>query len=151
MKNPTIKDKLWHVMAIITFVSATALVIIFLFWTLYPYKVSEVKVPIEIMNKNNQIRIGEKIEMKLQVSKPNNIKPEGSVFITCDDGNLVTMASLTANLPVGDYTVINDKYTLPHKVAVGAKCNFNFRNVYQVNPIREIVKNWYSEQFEVIK
>lgn len=144
------ESRFWHFITLLTFISASVIVITCLFWTLYPYQVSDVKVPIGITNENNQIKVGEKIEMKLQVTKPNNIKPEGSVFITCNDGNLVTMASLTANLPVGEYTVLNDKYTLPPKVAVGSKCVFNFRNTYQVNPIRSINKEWQSEQFEVL-
>lgn len=151
MRERTIKDRLWHTMAIVTFALASIIVMTALFWTAFPYQVSDVEVPIKILNKDNQIRIGEPIEMELIVSKPNNIKPEGSVFITCNDGNLVTMNSLTTNLPAGNYKVINNRYVLPPKVAVGTTCQFNFRNVYQVNPIREIVKDWYSEEFEVIK
>jgi len=151
MRRMAHESRFWHFVTLLTFISASVIVLTCLVWVLYPYQVSEVKVPIEIMNENNQIRVGDKIEMKIQVNKPNNISPEGTVFITCDDGNLVTMASLTANLPVGEYTVLNDKYTLPPKVEVGSKCVFNFRNSYKVNPIRNIVKEWYSESFEVIK
>lgn len=145
------ESRFWHFITLLTFISASVIIVVCLFWVFYPYQVSEVKVPIEIENENNQIRVGERIEMRLQISKPNNIKPEGTVFISCDDGNLVTMASLTSNLPVGEYSLINDKYVLPPKVAVGSKCTFNFRNSYQVNPIRDIVKSWYSESFEVIR
>lgn len=151
MKYNKLKDKVWHAIAIITFVSTTILVLIMLFWTIYPYKVSEVKVPIKILNDNKQIRIGETIEMEIQVNKPSELKPEGSVYITCNDGNLVTMNSMTTNLPVGEYTVVNRLYKLPPKVAVGSKCKFNFRNVYQVNPIRDITREWASEDFEVIR
>ena len=145
------ESRFWHFITLLTFISASIIVLTCLFWVFYPYQVSEVKVPIEIENENNQIRVGERIEMRLQISKPNNIKPEGTVFISCDDGNLVTMASLTSNLPVGEYSLINDKYVLTPKVAIGSKCTFNFRNSYQVNPIRDIVKEWYSESFEVIR
>lgn len=151
MKYKTMKDKLWHVIAILTFVMLTIIVLTALFWTIYPYQVSDVKVPIKILNTNQQIKIGQPIEMELQVSKPNDIKPDGTVFITCNDGNLVTMNSSIANLPKGDYRVVNDKYLLPSKVMIGAKCHFNFRNVYQVNPIRSITKDWFSQEFEVIR
>ena len=151
MRRMAHESRFWHFITLLTFISASIIVLTCLFWVFYPYQVSEVKVPIEIENENNQIRVGERIEMRLQISKPNNIKPEGTVFISCDDGNLVTMASLTSNLPVGEYSLINDKYVLPPKVAIGSKCTFNFRNSYQVNPIRDIVKEWYSESFEVIR
>ena len=145
------ESRFWHFITLLTSISASIIVLTCLVWVLYPYQVSDVKVPIGITNENNQIKVGEKIEMKLQVTKPSDIKPDGTVFITCDDGNLITMASLVANLPVGQYPVINDKYTLPPKVAVGSKCVFNFRNSYQVNPIRTIIKEWHSESFEVIR
>lgn len=151
MRDRTIKDKIWHIIAIATFVLATIIVATALFWTVFPYQVSDVEVPIKILNENKQIRIGEPIEMELIVSKPNDLKPEGNVFITCNDGNLVIMNSSVTNLPKGDYKVVNNRYTLPPKVAVGTKCAFNFRNVYQVNPIRDITKDWYSEEFEVIR
>ena len=145
------RDKIWHIVAIITFVTTTIFVGLMLFWTVFPYQVSDVQEPIKILNENKQIKIGEPIEMELIVNKPTDIKPIGSVYITCDDGNLVTMNSSVTNLPVGKYTVINNRYLLPPKVMVGAKCQFNFRNVYQVNPIRDITREWNSESFEVIK
>lgn len=135
----------------LTFLPATMLLILVAFWTLYPYQVSSVAVPIEILNKNKEIAIGENIQMLIRVDKPNNIKPEGTTYITCDDGNLVTLLSLVNNLPVGEYTVINDKYILPPKVLPGSRCRFNFRNAYRVNPMRTITKEWYSEQFLVVK
>ena len=151
VRDRTVKDKIWHIIAIGTFVLLSIIVATALFWTIFPYQVSDVEVPVKILNKDKQIRIGEQIEMELIVSKPNDLKPEGTVFITCNDGNLVTMNSMTANLPKGDYRVVNNRYTLPPKVAVGTTCQFNFRNVYQVNPIRDITKDWYSEEFTVIK
>ena len=151
MKYKTVKDRIWHIVAIITFVTTTIFVGLMLFWTVSPYQVSDVQEPIKILNENKQIKIGEPIEMELIVNKPTDIKPVGSVYITCDDGNLVTMNSSVTNLPVGKYTVINNRYLLPPKVMVGAKCQFNFRNVYQVNPIRDITREWNSEYFEVIK
>lgn len=151
MKRTSHNSKFWHAITLITFISASLIIVVCLFWLIYPYKVSEVKVPIKILNDNKQIRIGETIEMEIQVNKPSELKPDGSVYITCNDGNLVTMNSMTTNLPVGEYTVVNRLYKLPPKVAVGSKCQFNFRNVYQVNPIRDITRKWASEDFEVIK
>lgn len=145
------ESRFWHFVTLVTFISVSVILIVSIFWLIYPYQVSDVKEPIKILNENRQIRVGEPIEMELIVNKPTNIKPVGSVFITCDDGNLVTMNSAVTNLPVGEYTVINNRYLLPPKVMVGAKCQFNFSNVYQVNPIREITREWNSEYFEVIK
>lgn len=141
--------KRWHIINSITFVSASILLLLLSFWSLYPYPTPTIKEPIQILNQNKKIAIGDRIVMKLEVTKPADYSPKGSVFITCNDGNLVTLAPLTTNLPVGSYTILNDKYTLPPKVAVGSECKFNFRNEYQVNPIRTVTGDWASETFKV--
>lgn len=118
-------------------------------WLLYPYHVTDLEVPIQIENQNHEISIGESIKMRLRINKPNDYKPDVVVFLTCNDGNLVTLNSLNRNLPKGKYELEVDNYILPAKVNVGAVCTFNFRNDYRVNPIRVITKQWYSEQFKV--
>jgi hypothetical protein len=151
MREITIKDKLWHAMAITTFMLASIIVLAALFWTIYPYKTADIKVPIEILNENKQVRVGEPIVMKLQVKKYTNLTPKGSVYLKCNDGQVIELPSAVTNRPPGEYETVVDKYRVPERATVGVKCTFNFRNAYQVNPIREIVKDWYSEEFEVIK
>jgi len=151
MRDKTIKDKIWHVIAILTFIMMTVFTVTYAFWKLYPYQVSDVKVPIEILNENNEIAVGETIQLELQLTKPNNLRPNGSVFITCKGGNLITLNGSPQDLPVGQYTVKNDRYILPNKVSVGGKCTFVFKNSYPVNPVREITKTWTSEEFTVVK
>lgn len=129
---------------------ALAFLSVVLFWLVYPYDVSKVEEPITVLNKNKEISIGSNIELELKVYKPNNIKPDTLIFISCDDGNLLPLTPLPVNLPIGKYTVISDSYILPPKVAIGAKCKFNFRNTYQVNPIRSIIREWSSEEFLVL-
>lgn len=130
-------------------ISWTAFLLLVAFWSFYPYKVSDIKQPIQILNENNEIAIGDAILMRLELTKPNNIRPNGSVFITCKSGNLISLLGNPQNLPIGKYTVINDRYILPNKVTVGDKCKFHFKNTYRVNPIREITKEWVSEEFTV--
>ena len=141
----------WIYFTRFVFLSWTVFLLLVAFWLLYPYKVSSIKEPIAILNEYNEIAIGDAIIMKIELTKPNEIRPKGTVFITCDSGNLVTLLGNTQNLPVGKYTVVNDRYILPSKVSVGDKCKFHFKNSYQVNPIREITKEWVSEEFTVIQ
>ena len=140
----------WIYFTRFVFLSWTVFLLLVAFWLLYPYKVSSIKEPIAILNEYNEIAIGDAIIMKIELTKPNEIRPKGTVFITCDSGNLVTLLGNPQNLPVGKYTVVNDRYILPSKVSVGDKCKFHFKNSYQVNPIREITKEWVSEEFTVI-
>lgn len=137
--------------AIASIVGLSALTV---FWLLYPYPVSTIEQPIRILNKNNEVAIGSPIVQELKIHKPNNLPPsDASRVLVCEDGNLITLASLpnTLNLPTGEYTLINDRYVLPPKVSVGARCVFVWRQSYQVNPIRKIHVEWKSEPFVVIK
>ncbi len=120
-----------------------------LFWLLYPYQVSTVKEPIRILNEGKTVAIGTPIVQELVISKPNDEAPiETSRTIICSDGNLVTLSVLPGiNLPIGDYTLVNDRYILPPKVAVGTSCQFIWRQAYQVNPVRTISAEWRSEWF----
>lgn len=131
-------------------ISAVFITWLGVFWAIYPYQTADVEQPIKIMNPNKEIAIGDKIIMQLKIDKPSDIKPGGRRFITCNDGNLVTLATLVTRLPSGTYTYINDAYTLLPKIAAGSRCTFHFVNEYRVNPIRVIEKEWVSEQFLVL-
>ena len=121
------------------------------FWLVYPYEVTSVQTPIIILNENNEIKIGDNIRLELEVDKPNDTAPEVTIFIKCNDGNLLPLIPIRSiNLPVGEFTVVNEDYALPNGAAVGSMCTFNFRNTYQVNPIREITREWRSEEFLVL-
>ena len=145
------ESRFWHFITLLTFISASIIVLTCLVWVFYPYQVSEVKVPIEILNENKQVRVGEPIVMRLQVKKYTNLTPKGSVYLKCNDGQVLELPSAVTNRPPGEYETVVDKYKVPERATVGVKCTFNFRNAYQVNPIREIVKDWYSQEFEVIR
>lgn len=151
MKYSTLKDKIWHIIAIATFVTTSIIILTAMFWLIYPYKTADLQVPIEILNPNKQVKIGEPIIMKIIIKKYIDTTPKGDVYLKCDDGSIIDLQALTSNRPAGNYTVVVDKYKVPERAVAGTKCTFNFRNSYQVNPIREVVKDWYSEEFEVIK
>jgi hypothetical protein len=142
---------IWHILTFGIFLLASIIVLTVLVWTIYPYKTADIQVPIEVLNKNKQVRVGEPIEMKLKIKKYTDITPKGAVYLRCNDGQVIELPSAVTNRPPGEYETVVDKYRVPERAVVGTKCTFNFRNAYQVNPIREIVKDWYSEEFEVIK
>lgn len=121
-------------------------------WLTWPYSVVDIEEPIPVLNENHEIAIGEPIVLQLNIDKQTDIAPDSNTAnITCNDGNLVTMTSEPKFIPVGQFTVISDRYALPPKVAIGAECQFNFLNTYEVNPIRTISKTWSSETFTVVE
>ena len=122
-----------------------------LWWTLQPVHLPDVRQPIPILNDGNEIAIGEPIVMRLNVDKPPGVRTVQSLrFIQCDSGNLVTLTDTVRDLPPGQYRVIADTVLLPAKVSPGDVCVFTYRNTYQVNPIRTEVVEWSSERFTVL-
>lgn len=117
------------------------------------YTLPTVTEPIEIVNENNEIAIGEPIVMKLSIYKPQEIATYTTKFITCDDGNLVTLAPNRQTLPQNDepYTVTSTSNLLPPKVLVGAECEFTFRVEFEINPLKTDSREWTSETFTVIE
>jgi len=148
MKKAT-KETL-HVLAWIAIIGNICLILLIGFWKLWPYQLPYVQQPIEILNENKEIRIGQTIKMKLYVSKPKYIVSESYPTITCTDGNLVTLSPASLTLPAGEYIFESNTYVLPPKVATGSTCQFNFNNNYQMNPIRNEPVTWSSEQFKVL-
>jgi len=147
MKHRILIFSLWTA---IIFIIVAAITIIA--WLLLPYEVTQIKEPIRILNQNKEVRIGEPIIQELKIDKPNDIAPANLTrLLICENGNLVTLAPLpnALNLPIGEYTLINDRYILPPKVTVGDTCVFIWRQTYEVNPIREIPVEWRSETFKV--
>ena len=141
--------KILHYLAWVAILGNLFLVVLAAFWLYYPYALPYVQQPIEIQNPNKEIAIGDPILMKINVSKPNDFTPVSQHNITCNDGNLVTLSSSAKNLPKGEYTINSSNYILPPKVRKGAECQFNFINVYQLNPLRTETAVWSSEVFLV--
>lgn len=119
-------------------------------WLLHPYGLPQITQPMPIENENKTIAIGEPIKMKMEISKPRDMTPSVSQRnLTCNDGNLVTLAGGTTQIPTGSYTIHSSNYTLPPKVAKGSICKFNFVNTYKLNPLRSETITYSSEDFKV--
>lgn len=144
--------KILYALSTLIITLAIGFMLLIIFWLLYPYKTAEIEVPVEVLNTNHQIAQGEQIVLKVHVTKYSNVTPTRSEFITCDDGSLTFInPGKSTNLSPGSYTVINDYNTLPFKLAPGSICKYHFHYGYKVNPIREIVNEWVSDTFLVLK
>lgn len=119
------------------------------FWMTYPYKVANIQVPIQILNEHKQIAPGETIRMFIILDKYQDIKPSVDTFVICDDQSTFALDGKGKARPVGHFEYIVTDYTLSLGAKAGATCSFHFKNTYQVNPLKTITKNWYSEDFKV--
>ena len=144
--------KILYAVSTAIIVVAISFMLVILFWLLYPYKTADLKVPVEVLNQNNKIGVGEKIVLKVEATKYSNVTPRRSEFITCDDGSLTFVdPGEPQNIPPGKYTIINDTNLVPAKLVPGLTCKFHFRYGYKVNPVKEIIKEWESEPFLVVE
>lgn len=143
------RKHIWDFITITAFVSSTMLLAIFLYWILFPYKTADIQTPIKILNQNHVIRVGEKIQMKIVLDKYTDVKPEVSKYVVCTSGNTAAFDQPGTSRPLGHTEYIVDNFVLPPKFVDGENCKFVFKSYYKVNPIRTIVKEWYSESFTV--
>ncbi len=144
--------KFLHVIGYAIITVAICLILLIIFWLVYPYETVEVKTPVEILNEKTEIAPGEPIVMELNIVKSTNLAPQSTQFILCSDGSLTfTDPGTPRNLPPGEYRVISDTNLLPAKLIPGSRCTYNFRNSYRVNPVRDITNEWSSEQFLVVR
>lgn len=138
-------------MVTVIFLGNLFLISLVAYWLVRPYQLPVVEVPIEILNTNNVIAVGEPIEMLIKIDKPVELEPNTTKLIVCDSGNLITLTSSTRNLPVGQYEITSNTTLLPAKILDGDTCNFKFVVEYHLNPIRTETQTWYSENFKVIE
>ena len=160
LPKPSRAKKILYVVSSCIIAFAIGFMLLIIFWLLAPYKTAELEVPVEVLNSKHEISAGEHILMKVKATKYANVTPSRSEFIICDDGSLTFMdpgpsrnlpPGPSRNLPPGTYTIYNDENVLPAKLIPGATCRYHFRYGYKVNPVREIVKEWVSEPFFVVK
>lgn len=145
---------LYGVFAVSAFLGITGwlfLISIFIFWTLESVQLPTIKEPIPVLNKDNQVAVGEELLLEYSVVKPVSIAPAHSArYLECLSGNLVTLTSSPIELPVGSYTLIASRTVIPNKLSVGDICTFVIQVTYDINPLKEVTNTFSSEPFEIV-
>lgn len=121
----------------------------FFYLILYPFKTVDLVQPIKVLNENHEVQRGGDLILEIDYVKYGNYTVDSSKNIICDDGNLVTMANNTTNLPAGQQKFVV-AFTIPQKISL-ANCYLQYTNVYKVNPLRNITKVWATETFRVVE
>lgn len=146
------KEKFMFWGSIITLVLAGLLIVLFFFWAFYPYHIIDFQLPITVKNENREVIRGDKLYLLVNYDKHLQYNGHGTSYIICDDGNLVTVVpprSVGVMFPLGEHTFEFDM-TVPDKTSLGV-CHFESIIEYEVNPIRNIPIEIYTEDFEVIE
>ena len=145
----TLVKKFLHVLAWVVIFGNILVLLLLMFWMFHPYNPAEISVPIEILNENRIVRVGEPIRMHIILNKRLDVVPTVVRTITCRSGNTADFAGSAAIRPTGQYDYVVDNFILPPKFKDGDICQFNYKNFYKVNPIRNVVKTWSSEEFTI--
>jgi hypothetical protein len=148
MNCPTYCKTIFHYLGWMAILGNLSILLLVIFWLIFPYQLPYVYQPIEILNPNKTIAIGETIDMKIELVKKDNTEALIRPNITCSDGITVPLITKDLSLPIGAHTLLSSAYSLP-PVNQGTTCRFNFDVNYQVNPIRDIPMRWSSEEFTV--
>lgn len=96
-----------------------------------------------------EVKRGEEISYTIHYIKTVNMPVVGNRNIICADGNLVTLAPITTNAPLGE-NMAQGTITIPEKTSLG-ECYIDFNVSYDVNPLRTEHRNYRTETFTVIE
>lgn len=139
------KHKTSHFLALIGFGMIVIIWVIFMFWSIYPYKTTVNKQPYKVINK--VVKQGDLLLYEMDYCKYTNIIP--TVHRQFIDGIIYSTPESTAQLKKGCGIIINS-VRVPITLPPG---DYYMKAVvtFQVNPIRTISKEFLTEQFKVIK
>ena len=135
-------------------IGSLCIMAVLIFWTVVPVTIPEIEEPLPILNPDNEIAVGEPIVLELNVFKEHQfLSADSNRYLRCSDGNLKLLVSdgRSTQLPVGEYTLINDNVSLPSGLTIGAVCEHVFDVTFDVNPIRSVQTAYVSEPFTVVE
>lgn len=121
-------------------------------WLVQPDGIPDIKEPMRVLNPNREVAIGDPLILELIVDKRVERNPRTSNrVIECESGNLLTLVSNPVTLPAGQYTIVSDTIVVPPKAIPGDVCRAVFLIGYEINPVREEVARYVSEQFVILE
>ena len=120
----------------------------FLFLLLYPFETTDVY---SFRVLGAPLHRGDVVTTEIHFTKHNEYDITATRDITCDDGNLVTLTPLVANLPKGEHMLVVDALpALPDKTSIGM-CQLNIHISYHINHMREVHSTFSTEPFQVVE
>lgn len=125
------------------------------YWLYWPYTVAQLEQPIKVLNINNEVEPGGRIDLLIRVSKTGDYQVDRDRIVRglqCPNGAFygVEPEDSAINLPVGQFERVRG-FKLTEAAVQVEDCNFIFRLEYPVNPLRVIVETWVSENIDIVE
>ena len=118
------------------------------FWLLYPYRVLEYhKLPLPLLK--HELKIGEPVSVVHDFCKFMDI--EVRVETEIQNTVIFGLGSGRGKTMKGCYKRISKSIVVPPTFIVGEHARIHYALFYQVNPIRTITYDLYSEEFTIVK
>lgn len=96
----------------------------------------------------NVVKKGGTISYTMEVNKRKAYGVNVSKNIICNDGNLVTLASVVTNIPLGR-SKVTPEVVIPQKTSLGT-CHIVTTSEYRINPLRTETQHMSTQDFIVI-
>ena len=116
------------------------------YWLFWPYKPLVVIAPIKIHNLDRQVNPGDYLIYELSLDK--KISLPATVHRQLFNNFSITYAPIHNNLPIGR-KIVHIKLLIPAYAEAG-EYKLKWVSEYQVNPIRKIAVEAWSEPFHVV-
>lgn len=140
-----LSDKLLRKLQEIVLISCTLAILVYLWWQFRPYHIIEIH---SIKITTPVVRLGEDVGFITEYNKNPDFKDtKALVFVSFADGVYLPSATPTASpLPVGEHAFL--EYRPAPRVP--GKYHLEIQRVYWPNPVRKIIYENKSDDFEVV-
>lgn len=139
-------NKIVQIISLLTISSALIMIVVVVYWLIYPYKVADFNnLPFPIMNENKTVSRGERLRYFIDYCKYTDTMPELTKFII--DGVVYEMPKTVGIAHKGCNNAVSDVY-IPRSIPSGT---YHLKTVarYKVNPLRTIEIVNETEAFTV--
>lgn len=145
MKMKT-KHKITHTIVLMAFAMIVCIWAIFMFWWIYPYKTVNINYQPYLIN-NKEIKQGGQLNYIINACNYTEIVP--TVTKQFVDGIVYSVPDSVVSLPMGcNKTIVSVK--VPKSLPIG-EYKLKIFVSYKMNPIRNIISNYETEKFSVVK
>lgn len=125
---------------------------IFVYWSFFPYKTVVVE-KIRVINEDKNVCRGGNLDYEITYTKYTTAKPQLDKSLV--DGLIFHIAEKQQaysppNVQLGQKVTISLSQTIPNTAPTGDNYHLNIDATYEVNPIRKIVVNMATDNFNIV-
>ena len=136
-----------NIFTTLTLILAFGFILTVIFWCIYPYNPLEIKQPLEILNEDKTVQVGEQLFYQVEFTKNTDKLPIINNHLV--DEVVYALAPITPVNTSGEHNQVVSHITIP-TIPAG---NYYLRTstCYEMNPIRTVCVVYESENFNILE